>query len=342
MLDILTPLARQWRLVVLCPIVLALVAGTVSFLVPLVYTATATFTPISTSGSGLAGFASLAGITGLAGQLGLPTSPGASTSPDYFADVLHSREILSSTLLTSFAEQRTEGAGSSRLLIDIIRVKGKTEPERLSKGVRKLDKNIRTSVDKQTGIVTLEVRQGWPELAAAVANRLIDELNEFNLQRRQSQSRAQRQFTEQRLKQAEEELREAERTQLRFLETNRRYTESPVLTAEAARLERAVQLKQEVFLTLSKAFEEARIAEVRDTPVLTVIDRAVPPDRRSSPRRVLYVLVALVIGGFVGAATALVRDLAQRLRHNGRADYREFRTAWAQARREITSVFRQR
>ncbi len=341
-LEVLTPLVRRWQLVVVWPAAFAITTAVVSLVIPSAYTAEATFTPIATSASGLGNIGGLAGLAGLAGQLGLGTTPGANVSPEYFGDLLHSREILTSTLLSSFPDPDAHAATPERALIDILAVKGATEAERIGKGVRKLDRQVRTSVDKQTGVVTLQVRQRTPGLAAAVANRMIGLLNEFNLQRRQSQSRAQRQFTEQRLEQAERELRDAEGAQLHFLEANRRYSESPLLAFQEARLERAVQLKQEVFLTLRKALEEARIAEVRDTPVLTIIDAAVPPDRRSSPRRVLDVLVALVLGCFVGVVAALVSDLGYRMRRDGRPDYGAFKAALTDARRDIASVFRRR
>jgi uncharacterized protein involved in exopolysaccharide biosynthesis len=67
-----------------------------------------------------------------------------------------------------------------------------------------------------------------------------------------------------------------------------------------------VQVKQEVYLTLAKAYEEARIAEVRDIPVLTVIDSAVAPVRRSFPRRKLNTLLGLLLGAIGGLALVLL------------------------------------
>ncbi len=59
---------------------------------------------------------------------------------------------------------------------------------------------------------------------------------------------------------------------------------------------------------LAKAFEEARIAEARDIPVLTVIDSAVTPVRRSFPRRKLNVVLGLMLGGLLGLAASIFLD----------------------------------
>ncbi len=341
LLEALTPLVRHWRTVLLWPTLFAVAAAAVSLLMPPGYTATATFTPVASASLSIP--SGLAGLAGLAGQLGLPgASAGASTSPDYFAEVLHSREILSKMLLDAFPDPRFGADSALRPLIDIMDVKGKTAQARLEEGIRKLDRQVRTSVDHQTGIVTLQVRLRWAKLVAALANQMVQELNRFNLERRQSQSRAQRQFTEQRLSGAESELHSAEQAQLQFLEANRRYSESPLLAFQAARLERAVQLKQEVYITLSKAYEEARIAEVRDTPVLTVIDAAETPYRRSAPRRTLIVVVAVMLGAVVGLAAAYVRELRENLGREARPDYRAFSTALAEARQQLGAMLRRR
>jgi tyrosine-protein kinase Etk/Wzc len=143
-------------------------------------------------------------------------------------------------------------------------------------------------------------------VAAGVANRMVELLNEFNLDRRQVQSREQRRFTGERTQQTQEELRAAEAALLRFLQSNREYAGSPLLEYQHSRLQRDVQVKQEIYLTLTKAYEEARIAEVRDIPVLTIIDEAVPPVLRSSPRRKLNTMMGLLLGGIAGLVIVLL------------------------------------
>lgn len=337
--ELITPLVRRWRLVAGTAFAFAVVAAVLLLIQPPVYTAKTTFTPETPTGSGAAG--SLAALAGVASQLGLGLSSTSSVSPDFFVKLAGSAEVLRSALTTDFADP-LDPRGAPKPLLAILKVEGKLPEERLQRGVIQLRSRIKVTTDKPTGIVTLEVETIDPRLAASVANYLVQLLNKFNLERRQSQSREQRRFTGERLAEAEQDLRTAERAELAFLQRNRDYSSSPVLTFEAGRLARDVQVKQELFLTLSKAHTEARIAEVRDTPVLTVVDSAVAPFRRSRPQRTLGVLIAATLGTLIGIVAAYVVEFRRRAVPEQNPDYFAMREAWAQARREVGSVLRGR
>ncbi len=308
--EVLAPLFRRWKLLAAIPVGCALLGGLLGLVMPSVYTAQTTITPVTSSSSGGLSGTALASLAGLAGQLGVSGGAGATIAPEFFAEVLKSRELLTATLESRFKDPDAQGA--ERPLLDILEIDGDTPQERISRGVRILTKRIKTRVDRPTGIVILEVKSGNPQLSADVANQMRVILNNFNLERRQSQSREQARFTRERLAEAQAELREAERAELRFLQANREYRGSPLLEFQAGQVKRAVELRQEVYVSLVKAYDEARIAEVRDTPVITTIDSAVAPDMRSSPKPVLNSVIGLLAGGVL--ALALVFLLEQRTR----------------------------
>lgn len=323
--DVIAPLARRWRLLLGIPLGLGLITTLVSLVLPSVYTAQTTLTPaVSSSAGGMSGSA-LASLAGLAGQLGMASGAGGSLSPDFIADVLKSREVLTATLKSQFRDPSAKN--EQRALVEIMKVRGKSESARLSAGVRRLEALVKTRVDHSTGIVTLMVKAGDPELAAAIGNRMLEILNTFNLERRQSQSHEQARFTRERLAQAETELHQAEAAQLRFLQANREYIGSPILEFEYSRLRRGVDLKQEVYTSLAKSYEEARIAEVRDTPVITIIDSAVAPDMRSSPRPVLNGMIAFLLGGMLSFGLIFLLEQRGRVRRSTAPGNRELRKA---------------
>ena len=330
----LTPLLREWKLVVGLPVVASILAAAITLILPASYTGTTTLIPaVGGSVSNLPG-----GLAGLASQFGLNVGTTTSFSSDFFAEVLDSRELLRATLLSKFDDP--DRPVSPRMLLDILDVRGRTEEDRINEGIRRMEQGISQRVDRRTGIVTLSVRGRSPTLVAAIANRMIELLNTFNLERLQSQSRERRRFAGERKDQAERELREAEAQHLRFLQTNRRYVDSPLLSFEENRLTRQVQLRQEVFQTLTREYEEARIAEVRDTPVLTIIDPAVPPDRRSSPQRKMIVFLVLIASGLTAIALAYAAEYQRLARLEDGPEYRHFLQALADAKTGLRTALR--
>src|SRR5690606_9280112 len=136
-------------------------------------------------------------------------------------------------------------------------------------------------------------------------------------------ARAEREFVGARLQEAERELREAEAELEAFLRQNRRYDQSAQLQFEYGRLQRQVELRQQVYVTLAQAFEQVRIEEVRNTPVISVLESPEGSARRRGGR-IAKVMMALAVGVMAGLLAALVRDFARRERTRNPADYAEF------------------
>ena len=74
----------------------------------------------------------------------------------------------------------------------------------------------------------------------------------------------------------------------------------PEAGLEYVRKVREVTYHTTLLNLLAKEYEAARIDEAKSAPLIQVIDRAVPPDRKSGPHRVLLILAAGFIG-FLGA-----------------------------------------
>ena len=316
-LDLLVVLRRRWRIVIGLPAVLALITAVISFIMRPTYTATITFVPEAGTSAKLP-----SSLAGLAGEFGLSLGADASRSPRFYADVLKSRELLERALLTRYPDPRTT-AGDSVRLLDLLRIRGRSGADSVFNGVRALSNRLGTRVDVQTGIVRLSVESRYAGLSAAVANQMVGYLNEFNTHTRQSQARERRRFVEQRITEAEGELRSAEGDLRTFYERNRTWQQAPQLMFEEGRLRRQVDIRQEVYLTLKREFETARIEEVNDTPVITVIDPAIAPQRRSSPQRKMMVLLALMGGALASSLWALIGAYTDQLRATGDRRYLE-------------------
>jgi uncharacterized protein involved in exopolysaccharide biosynthesis len=97
------------------------------------------------------------------------------------------------------------------------------------------------------------------------------------------------------------------RTELEQLE--RQISTLPGVQSELARLVRDVRVYQQAYLLLVAQLEDARLREVMDTPTVTVLDRAVPMERRARPIRWLWAVGAMGLAA-IGTLLWLERPLA--------------------------------
>ena len=265
-------------------------------------------------------------LVGLAAQFGIGAGAlgAADQSVDFYADLVQSRELLTAVVQTQYAFP-VEPSGTDSLsgdLVTLYDVSGSTPLKRLQKAVKRLNQDVSVSVDEQGGVVSVRVRQKWPVLAEQVNQRLLDLVNDFNVRRRESQAGMERRFVEGRVQDAQNELKEAEDNLRGFLETNRTYQSSPRLTFEEGRLQRQIDLRQQLYTTLSQSYEQARMDEVRNTPVVTVVDH---PGGSARPTRTtgLILIAAMVLGLVGGPAATLVAEFWQNQRQENMGDYEE-------------------
>jgi uncharacterized protein involved in exopolysaccharide biosynthesis len=198
---------------------------------------------------------------------------------------------------------------------------------------------MRVTVDLKTNFVVLTVDARWSQLSADVANRAVALVSAFNKEQRVSRARARRDFLETRVAAALNELRATEDSQRLFYERNRSWENSPGLIVEERRVRRQVETANSLYLSLRQQYETARIDEVNNTPVITVVDRAVPPRRREWPRIGLMLVAAAVLGGALGAITAAGRELADHWARSNPEQAALLRAAFARVTRDIARAW---
>lgn len=321
LLELLTILVRHRRTLIALPLITALSALVFSLLLPRQYTVESRFVPEATGGQS-------ARLAGLAAQFGVDIGGGENLeSVDFYAELLESHDLLRSVVLTSFQVQTPSGGTRTGNLVELLEAKGDNEEVRTRNAVEELAELVVVRPDPAAKLVTLRTSAPWPSLAVAVNQRLLELLSEFNLERRQSRAAAERAFLESRVAEAEEDLRNAEAALERFLSENRRYAESPQLTFEYGRLERRVSLLQQLYVSLAQGYEQARVDEVRNTPVITIIDQPRGPARKTAPNVPMNVLLGLVLGGFLALTIVLVREGIQSARRRSPERFDELRAA---------------
>lgn len=92
------------------------------------------------------------------------------------------------------------------------------------------------------------------------------------------------------------------------------FTKVPELGMDLVRLTREVKIQETVFSLLTSQFEQAKIAEARDTPVVQILDRAVPAEIRSKPKTSLNMAIAGALSLFIGVFLAFFLEYLSRIR----------------------------
>jgi uncharacterized protein involved in exopolysaccharide biosynthesis len=156
-------------------------------------------------------------------------------------------------------------------------------------------------------IITVQAVAQRPDLAAEIVQEILDQIDEHNASARDNRARRNREFVEKQTKKAKTEVEDASEALAKFEATNLR-AEAPRIRAERERLSRTARVMDEVYVTLSKQLELARVEEQESRPSIEVIQRPEPPLVRTSPRRTQAVAIWTAIGLIVGCLWALVSE----------------------------------
>jgi len=362
LLDILTTLAKRKTLILLPPLIVGVVTfGATKLFMPNVYTArTSLLPPLQNSSSSAA---ALSGLNSL-GLGGIAATFGVSDPGKLYVGMLTSRTV-------------------ADRLIERFKLKeyyyGKDSEDTKQEDVRKY--LVASSAVSQTkdGIISIEVEDEKPEMAAALANAYVDELYKLNETLAVTEASQRRLFFEKQLVIAREGLSNAEqnlkrtqertglieidgqakviiesiaklraqvaakeveiqslglvatdrnpqyvraqeelrglRGQLNRLERNQPggadiFASKQVPEASLAYIRnlREVKYYERIYELLSQQYEVARVDEARNASLVQVLDKAIPPDKASGPRRSLYVIVVTLLTLGVTMATAFIQE----------------------------------
>lgn len=87
----------------------------------------------------------------------------------------------------------------------------------------------------------------------------------------------------------------------------------PEAGLEYVRKLRDVKYFETIFEILARQFEAAKLDEAKQGVVIQVVDAAVPPDKKSFPKRSIFVIIGTLIGFLVGVLIALSDAIIRRM-----------------------------
>jgi uncharacterized protein involved in exopolysaccharide biosynthesis len=181
---VLTPRAK---LLTLAPLAAGFIALGASHLIPPTFTATTTFLPPQQAqSSAVSALASLGALGGLAGGISGVSSPG-----ERYVALLQS-VTLSDRIVDSFK------------LMDVYEAKYRVDARKILAG------NVRVTLGKKDGLMTVQVDDKSPKRAAEIANRYVEELRLFTGTLAITEAQQRRVFFERHLQQSRDRLAQAQ------------------------------------------------------------------------------------------------------------------------------------
>jgi uncharacterized protein involved in exopolysaccharide biosynthesis len=307
-------LRRHRRSIFMLSFGLAIAGAVLSILRPREYTALARFRALAPTGG------AQGALGALGAQLGISALSQSGDNPEFYIDLLRSRGML-----RDLGSRIYHISGPPPFTGDLYTF-FEIPPDRTSarniKLVETLQKKIKTSIERTTGIVTVEVNTTEPKLSEQISVTLLGLLNQYDINRRRDRAHAEREFVELRVGDERAALTSEEDALTGFYTRNRqllagRSVGSAELNAEESRLQRRVQYRQALYLSLAQDLSKIELEEARNTPTLLVLERPegfVEPRPRGTLR---LATLLFILGLIVGAGVAVVREYLAMVRAGG-------------------------
>jgi len=325
LLEALRPLAENWNVLLILPLLVAAVAIGVTYVIAPTFTARTTILPPQPQqGGAAAALASLGALSALGGAANR-------TPADQYVSLLQS---------TTIADR----------LIDEFKLTDLYDTKYRSDTRRKLEDKVRVSLGKKDGLITIEVDDELPQRAASMASGYIDELRRLTGSLALTEAQQRRAFFEAQVKQTRAQLTQAEGdlqasgfnaaalraepraaaegyarlksevtgAEVRLQTVRRTLTENApevlqqvaalsALRAQLQKLEaastpsstpgyvskfREFKYQESLLEFFAKQYELARVDESREGALIQIIDVAQVPDKRSRPKRAMTAGIA--------------------------------------------------
>jgi len=279
LLDLLIVLAKHKAMILKVTLGAALLAVGISLLMPNVYTGTVRILPPQKSESSASAFlGQLGGLAGLAGG-----AIGIKNQADLYIAIFESRTLMEH-IIQQFDLQK------------VYKTKTQTDTLNALRGQSKF------SEDKKSGMITVEISDHDPKRAADMANAFVDDIAQLMQNFALNDASVKRVFFKQQMKQAKDKLTDDEVLLDKTPNTSLKYMD----------VVRNVKYQEAIWEILAKQYEMAKLEEAKNFPLVQVLDKAIPPERKSKPKRALIVIMTTLVAFFFAVLWAFISEAMKR------------------------------
>lgn len=312
-LRLVTPIVEKRRRIVVGSILVALATAAFVASTPRKHKAELSLTPVVSNKSTTA----LGGIAALAGA---SINTGYQLTPARMVELLQSR-----TVLAGVGKSQVTPATRETVIERFLGEKyTRNDEEEIEKHLERL---LSVSTNKETGTVTLAVKHRDTLLARVVASRIVDSASQIFVRTSKAQAQQLRIAQEGRVDAARAQLSRAEERRREFNFSNRAVPGFSAAAIERERVNREVQLAEQVYLQAATDRESAYARELEATPTVVVQDPLPPVLPKVRKRLALKTAIAGLTSFTAFCIFAVLVDLVRRRLAQKDSDSDRFRHA---------------
>jgi uncharacterized protein involved in exopolysaccharide biosynthesis len=272
----------------------------ISLLLPLYYRSTVVILPEISQGK----LAALGGLSDLASLAGVNVGGSEASPIKLYPTIVISEAVLKNVI---YQKYRTIAFPDSANLIQIWGLDEEKPLLAYEKMLKALRDELEVSLETKTSVLTISLLTKEPQLSADILNAIAHELDVYSRTKRTTNASAQRKWIEGRLTEVKADLEHSENALRDFRENNRRVSDSPQLLLEQERFIREVQINSTLFIELKKQYEIARIEEIKNVPIVNVMDAGRAAARKERPQRSVIVIVFFFLSLFGGIGFVYIK-----------------------------------
>jgi uncharacterized protein involved in exopolysaccharide biosynthesis len=296
--EILTVLWNSRKLIAYVTASVTILSVIISLLMPNYYKSSATLLP-ETEKSKLAALGGLSDLAALAGV----SVGGEGSLAKLYPTIIKSEAVLKNVI---YAKYSTQDFKQPVDLIQYWEIEENTPERSYETALKTLRDQLEVSLDNKTNVVTISMETKEPQLSAEIVNNVTAELDRFIRTKRTTNAGEQRKWIEARLTEVKRDLEKSENNLKEFREKNRQVSGSPQLLLEQERLIREVQINSTLYTELKKQYEIVKIEEIKNVPIINVMDEARPSTRKERPKRATIVITVLLMGAIASVGYVLL------------------------------------
>ena len=312
-LSLLTPLLEKRRQIIVSAIVIGLAVGAAAAVMPRKFKAELSLTPVVNNKSATA----LGGIAALAGA---SLNTGYQLTPARMVELLKSRTVLAGVGQSRVSPQSAETVFDRFLGEKYTR----NDEEEIAKH---LERVINVTTNKETGTIDLAVQHRDSGLARIIAARVVDSASNIFVRTSKAQAQQLRIAQEGRVAAARSDLRAAEEQLRQFKDANRATPPFSLASIDQQRLNRDIQMAEQVYTQAITDQQSAYARELEATPTVVVQDPLPPNLPKVRKRIVMKTAIAGIVSFVLLCVAVLLIDLTKRRLSRSDMESERFRSA---------------